>query len=252
MKYTKAFVKPPPSTYASALTMEAQPRAVDLPLALKQHAAYVAKLRALGLHVTELSPDNAFPDSCFVQEVAFVCDGELVVTRPGAPSRRGEPEAMMASLISIGLPIKRTTEPALLDGGDVLLTENKIYVGLSTRTNAESVTQLRALTKREVIPVPLPAGLHLLSSCSYMGEGKVLITAECAARPELEVFEQFVLPPEEIYAANIVVLGKDVVMPAGFPLAASLIEEAGLHPHAVDMSEYEKRDGGVTCLSLLY
>ena len=166
MIYTQALVKPPAETYASALTMEAQPRQVDLALARLQHFAYVTALRELGLTVTELAPSPAFPDSCFVQEVAFVCDGELIVTRPGAPSRRGEPDAMMDALRSIGLPMKRVTDPALLDGGDVLLTEDKIYVGLSTRTNAESVEQLRALTTRSVIAVPLPGGLHLLSSCS--------------------------------------------------------------------------------------
>jgi dimethylargininase len=252
MMYINAFVKPPAETYAVALTMEAQPRPVDLVLARQQHAAYVAKLRELGLKVTELAPDPAFPDSCFVQEVAFVCGGELIVTRPGAPSRRGEPEVMMDVLRSIGLPLKRVTEPALLDGGDVMLTEDKIYVGLSTRTNAEAVAQLRALTKRDVIGVPLSAGLHLLSSCTYLGDGRVLITPDCSSVKELEGFEQFVLSPQEVYAANVLALGKDVVMPAGFPHAESLLVEAGFRLHALDMSEFEKRDGGVTCLSLLW
>jgi dimethylargininase len=251
-QFTHAFVKPPPETYASALTMEAAPRLIDLALARQQHLAYVTKLRELGLTVTELAPDPAFPDSCFVQEVAFVCDGELIVTRPGAPSRRGEPDAMMDALRSIGLPMKRVMDPALLDGGDVMMTEGKIYVGLSTRTNNAAVEQLQALTKRQVIGVPLPAGLHLLSSCTYLGDERVLITPECSAVKELEGFEQFVLAPQEVYAANVLVLGKNAVMPSGFPLAASLLEEAGFTPHPLDMSEYEKRDGSVTCLSLLW
>jgi dimethylargininase len=252
MSYSNAFVKPPAETYASALTTEADPRPVDLALARQQHFAYVTQLRALGLSVTELAPDPAFPDSCFVQDVAFVCDGELIVTRPGAPSRRGEPEAMMDALTDISLPTHFILAPATLDGGDVMLTEDKVYVGLSERTNAEAVQQLRAMLKREVIGVPLPAGLHLLSSCSYLGEGKVLITAECAACSELAGFEQYVLPPRETYAANVLRLGKSVVMPAGFDIAVSMVEEAGLTPHLLDMSEFEKRDGGVTCLSLLY
>ena len=252
MNYTRAFVKPPPDTYASALTMDTQPRVIDLALALRQHAAYVAKLRELGLSVTELAPDTAFPDSCFVQDVAFVCDGQLIVTRPGAPTRQGEPDAMMNVLRTMNLPMRRIEAPGTLDGGDVMLTEDAIYVGLSARTNAAAVAQLRTLVKREVIGVALPAGLHLLSSCSYLGEGKVLITSECTRCTELKRFEHFVLSPDEPYAANVLRLGKDVVMPSGFPLAASLIEEAGLRMHAVDMSEYEKRDGGVTCLSLLY
>jgi dimethylargininase len=252
MNYTHAFVKPPAETYASALTMEAQPRLVDLALARQQHFAYVTKLRELGLNVTELAPDKHFPDSCFVQDVAFVCDGQLIVTRPGAASRRGEPDAMMDALQSIGLPIQRIAGPGTLDGGDVMVTEDKLYAGLSARSNTAAVAQLRGLVKRPVIGVPLPAGLHLLSSCSYLGEGKVLITAECAICPELAGFEQYVLPPKENYAANVLVLGKHVVMPGGYEIAVSMVEEAGLTPHPLDMSEFEKRDGGVTCLSLLW
>jgi len=181
-----------------------------------------------------------------------VCDGQLIITRPGAPSRQGEPDAMIDALRAIGLPTCRIVPPGTLDGGDVMVTEDAIYVGLSARTNQSAVEQLRQSVKRQVIGVPLPAGLHLLSSCSYLGDGKVLITPQCMSCPELNHFEQFVLAPEETYAANVLTLGKAVVMPAGFPLAASLVEEAGLRPYIVDMSEYEKRDGGVTCLSLLY
>jgi dimethylargininase len=252
MNYTNAFVKPPAETYASALTMEADPRPVDLALARQQHFAYVTQLRQLGLSVTELAPDPRFPDSCFVQDVAFVCDGQLIVTRPGADSRRGEPEAMMDALTSISLPMQTIFAPATLDGGDVMLTEDKVYVGLSERTNAQAVEQLRGMLKREVIAVPLPAGLHLLSSCTYLGDERILVTPECSEVQELVGFEQFVLPPQEAYAANVLVLGKDVVMPAGFLLAASQLEDAGFTLHLLDMSEFEKRDGGVTCLSLLY
>jgi dimethylargininase len=252
MNYTHAFVNPPAETYASALTTEAQPRPVDLALARQQHFAYVTQLRALGLSVTELAPDPRFPDSCFVQDVAFVCDGQLIVTRPGAESRRGEPEAMMDALTSMSLPMQFILAPATLDGGDVMITENALYVGLSKRTSPDVVGQLREMVKRKVVGVPLPAGLHLLSSCSYLGEGKVLITAACAERPELAGFEQYVLPPNETYAANALTLDKHVILPAGFDIATSMVEEAGLTPHPLDVSEFEKRDGGVTCLSLLY
>jgi dimethylargininase len=252
MNHTHAFVKPPASSYAHALTSEAEPQPVDIALARQQHFAYVTALRHLGLLVTELAPDENFPDSCFVQDVALAIDGQLIVTRPGADSRRGEPDAMMDALRSAGLPMQRVVAPATLDGGDVMVTEDALYVGLSARTNADAVAQLTGLLRRKVIGVPLPAGLHLLSSCSYLGDGKVLITRECAACPELQGFEQFVLAPDEAYAANALVLGRQVLMPAGFPLAESALRSAGLQPHPLDMSEFEKRDGGVTCLSLLY
>jgi dimethylargininase len=252
MIYSNAFVKPPASSYASALTSESEPRPVDLALARQQHFAYVTALRELGLEVTELAPDENFPDSCFVQDVALAVDGQLIVTRPGAESRRGEPDAMMDALRSTGLSILRIVAPATLDGGDVMITENAVYVGLSSRSNVESVTQLQGMLRRKVIGVPLPAGLHLLSSCSYLGDERLLITPQLSNCPELQGFEQFVLAPSEGYAANVLVLGKHVLMPAGFPLTESQLQSAGLQPHVLDMSAFEKRDGGVTCLSLLY
>lgn len=252
MTHKNAFVRPPAFTYAHALTSEAEPRPIDIALARQQHLAYVTALRELGLTVTELGPDENFPDSCFVQDVALAIDGQLIVTRPGAESRRGEPDAMMDALRSTGLPIQRIVAPATLDGGDVMITEDAVYVGLSARSNADAVAQLSGMLRHKVVGVPLPAGLHLLSSCSYLGDGRVLITRECAACPELQGFEQFVIAPDEAYAANVLVLGKDVLMPAGFPLTESALRSAGLQPHSLDMSEFEKRDGGVTCLSLLY
>ncbi len=252
MNYTHAFVKPPASSYAHALTSEADPRPVDIALARQQHFAYATALRELGLQVTELAPDDDFPDSCFVQDVALAIDGQLIVTRPGAESRRGEPDAMMDALRSTGLPMQRIVAPATLDGGDVLVTEHTVYVGLSARTNAEAVTQLQGMMRHKVVGVPLPAGLHLLSGCCYLGEERLLITPQLSNCPELQGFEQFVIVPNEGYAANVLVLGQHALMPAGFPLTESQLQSAGLRIHTLDMSEFEKRDGGVTCLSLLW
>lgn len=252
MNYKNAFVKPPAFSYAHALTSETSPRPVDLALARQQHFTYVTALRELGLQVTELAPDEDFSDACFVQDVALAIDRQLIVTRPGAVSRRGEPDAMMDALRSTGLPLQRIVAPATLDGGDVLLTEDAAYVGLSARTNADAVLQLAGMLRRRVVGVPLPAGLHLLSSCSYLGDNRVLITRECAACPELQSFEHFVIAPEEATAANVLVLGQHALMPAGFPLTESVLRSAGIQALPLDMSEFEKRDGGVTCLSLLW
>ncbi len=131
----RALVRPPPATYAQALTREADPRPVDIGLALDQHAAYVAALRQLGVAVTELPPDERFPDSCFVQDPAFALDTILVVGRPGAPSRRHEEHDLVAALAPTGLAVYRVTRPATLEGGDLIITEDKLYVGLSGRTN---------------------------------------------------------------------------------------------------------------------
>src|SRR5574341_361187 len=175
----RALVCPPPDSYARALTRDADPRPVDVDLARQQHAAYAAALRRTGLAVTELSPDPAYPDACFVQDPAFVLDEILIVARPGEQSRRREARALVAALAPLGLPKYSVVPPATLEGGDVLVTEDRLFVGLSARTNAEAVEQLRLVFARPVVAVPIPKRyLHLLSGCTYLGDGRLLATAD--------------------------------------------------------------------------
>ncbi len=249
----RALVRPPPSTYAAALTRDADPRPVDIALALEQHALYVAALRAVGVAVTELPPDDRFPDSCFVQDPAFALDTILVVGRPGAPSRRHEEHDLVKALEPAGLAVYRVTKPATLEGGDLIITEDKLYVGLSERTNRLACEALDMVFERPVIPVRVPQRfLHLLTGCSYLGRNRLLATAECAALPELATFEKLVVPEAEWPACNVLALGDDAIIPAGYPRTAYMLEEAGFTLHPVPLSEYEKRDGSVTCLSLIY
>ena len=249
----RALVRPPPASYAQALTRDADPRPVDPALALEQHAAYVAALRAMGLAVTELPPDERFPDSCFVQDPAFVLDGILVVGRAGTPSRLHEEHALVKALAPADFPVYRVTRPATLEGGDLLITEDKLYIGLSERTNRLACEALELVFSRPVIPVPVPGRfLHLLTGCSYLGRNRLLATAECAALPAFTHFEKLVVPEAEAPACNVLALGECALIPAGFPQTAGLLERAGFRLLPVPLSEFEKRDGSVTCLSLLY
>jgi dimethylargininase len=249
----RALVRPPPATYAQALTRDADPRPVDLRLALEQHAAYVAALRACGVSVIELPPDDRFPDSCFVQDPAFVVDTILVVGRPGAPSRRHEERDLVAALEPAGLAVYRVTRPATLEGGDLLITEAALYVGLSQRTDRLACEQMEMVFSRPVRSVPVPERfLHLLTGCTYLGRNRLLATAECAALPELASFERLVVPEAEAPAANVLALGDNVILPAGYPQTARMLQQASFNLHPVPISEYEKRDGGVTCLALMF
>jgi dimethylargininase len=249
----RALVRPPPATYAQALTRDADPRPVDLGLALEQHAAYVTALRALGVAVTELPPDERFPDSCFVQDPVFVLDGILVVGRAGTASRRHEEVALVKALEPAEFPVYRVTRPATLEGGDVLVTEDRLYLGLSGRTNHLACDALEMVFSRPVIGVPVPERfLHLLSGCSYLGGGRLLATPDCAALPVFGAFEKYLIPEAEWPASCVLALGENVIMPAGYPATEQMLEAAGFRLHPVPISEYEKRDGGVTCLSLIY
>ncbi len=249
----RALVRPPPASYAQALTRDEEPRPVDLALALAQHAAYVAALRAMGVAVTELPPDERFPDSCFVQDPAFVLDTILVVGRPGAPSRLHEAHDLVKALEPADLAVYRLTKPATLEGGDLIITEDKLYVGLSDRTNRLGCEMMEMVFSRPVMGVPVPKRfLHLLTGCSYLGRNRLLTTAECAAVPELASFEKLVVPEAEWPACNVLALGDEALIPAGYPETARMLADQGFRLHPVPLTEFEKRDGSVTCLSLLY
>lgn len=249
-----AIVRPPaPSYTALALTRDTQPDPVDFPLALHQHAKYVAALQTCGLAVKALEPEARFPDSCFMQDPAFVFDHTLVIANLGAESRKGEELPVIELFAGSSIRCQRIHPPATIEGGDVLVTEDKLFVGQSTRTNAEAVRQLRQWTDRPIVPVPVPdAYLHLLTGCSYLGQGRLLATASVAALPELREFEKLVVPAEEEWASNTLTVGQQVILPDGFPRTAEMLAKAGFDLHPVPISEFEKRDGSITCLSLVY
>lgn len=251
---TRAVVCPPADSFAGALTQEAQPQTVDIDLARQQHAAYVKALKAAGLAVIELPPDPDHPDSCFTQDPALIVDEILVACRMGVESRRREEKALIGAVADLELPKYAVTKPGLLEGGDVIVTEDALYIGLSSRTNRNAVEQLRdVFSERKVIAVPIPDRyLHLGTGCSYLGDGRLLTSIECAALPEFtQKFERLIVPETERYASNVLVVGPHAIIPDGFPATAEMLTRAGFTLYPVPLSEFAKRDGSVTCLSLV-
>jgi dimethylargininase len=245
-----AIVRPPGRSYPLALTAIVPVPPVDLSVALEQHAAYADALRACGLEVIELEPDENHPDAVFVQDPVLIAGGVAVRLRSAAPSRRGEADSLIEVLRAF-MPVRNLVAPATLDGGDVLVTEDRLYVGLSTRSNRAGCEQLQALTGMPVVPVALPEGLlHLLSGCTYLGNNRLLTVP--ALVPCLPGFEPVPVPEAEAAAANVLVIGRHAIVPAGFPRVADLVAACGLLMHAVPSGEFEKRDGGVTCRALIF
>jgi len=250
----RAIVRPPGESYLRALTHQRPAPPVDLALARDQHAGYVAALRECGLEVTVLPADDAHPDSVFVQDRVLVADGRAIVCPSAVEARQGEEETLLAGLDPV-LTVQRLAPPAFLDGGDILVTEESLFVGLSSRSNGAAVDQLGSLLAPglRVEGVTLPRNLlHLLSGCSYLGGGLLLATESVRTLAFAERFRIVPVPQEEAPAANVLPLGRNVVVPAGYPETARRIAEHGFRIHAVAASEFEKRDGGVTCLSVLY
>ena len=230
------------------------PPQIDVPLAQAQHAGYVAALRGLGLEVTELPADDVHPDAVFVQDRVCVLGGRAIVGPSAVEPRRGEAEALI-EVLERSLPVVELSAPACLDWGDVLVAESTLCVGLSERSNRAAVEQLREMLapRWRVEGMALPADLlHLLSGCAYLGAGTLLVVQSLEGFGLSGGFSLVSVPAHEALAANVLVIGRDVVVPAGYPETSARIEGAGFRVHPVPVSEFEKRDGGVTCLSVLY
>ena len=250
----RAIVRGPGRSYPEALTrLEPRP-GVDLDLARRQHRGYVATLRHVGLEVTELPADDEHPDAVFVQDRVCVLEGRAILGPSAVESRRGEAEALV-EVLGRSYPVVELPPPCFLDWGDVLVTEDALFVGLSERSNEAAVEGLREIlgSRRDVEGVPLPPGLlHLLSGCVYLGHHRLLAVEALEPFARSRGFDVVPVAEAEPSAANVLIWGKIALVPAGYPETTARIETAGFRVQRIPVSEFEKRDGGVTCLSVLY
>lgn len=244
-------VRLPSSRLAEGIVTHISRAAVDVNLAKRQHAAYVAALETSGWAVKHAPEAEDCPDSVFVEDTVVVCDDLAVLTRPGAPQRRAEVDGVAPVMASLGLRAARIEAPGTLDGGDVLQAGTTVYVGRGGRTNGEGIRQLRALLAplgRTVTGVPLGEVLHLKSAVTALPDGTFLLL------PDLVPAGLFpaVRPVTEESGCHVVPLGGDrVLIAASAPRTAASLEDLGFTPVVVDISEFEKLEGCVTCLSVL-
>jgi dimethylargininase len=244
-------VRAPSSRLADGIVTHIERTPVDVALAQAQHAAYADALTASGwtVHQTPIAEDC--PDSVFIEDAVVVCEDLAVLTRPGAPARRAEVAGVVPVVQSLGLRTAQIQEPGTLDGGDVLQAGRTVYVGRGGRTNGAGIRQLRALLAplgRTVIAVPLRGVLHLKSAVTALPDGTFLLL------PQLVPAELFpaVRPVEEESGCHVVPLGGDrVLIAASAPRTAELLDDLGFTPVVVDIGEFEKLEGCVTCLSVL-
>ncbi|PIE16882.1 MAG: hypothetical protein CSA66_07035 [Proteobacteria bacterium] len=257
MPPTRALVRGLPASFVDALGQVPGAPAIDLALARRQHAAYVDALRGLGLEVTALPADEALPDCCFVEDTAVVAEGLALISRPGAPARRGETDAVAAAL-SPHLELRRMAAPARLDGGDVMRVGRRLYVGRSARTDAAGRAALvDAFGPRglEVIAVDIaPGQLHLKCHASAIGDDLVVVAeGSWPAAVDLGASVTVVrIPAEEAYAANVVGHGGRALVAAGYPTVAERLRAEGLEVVPLDVSQLALADGSLTCLSVIF
>jgi len=222
----KALVRRPGPRLGDGIVTHVERTHVDLDRARAQWEAYVRALADAGFEPVELPPLDDCPDAVFVEDVLVVADGVAVATRPGAEARRAEVESAAAAAAALGYRVERIAAPATLDGGDVLETGGTLTVGVGGRTNAEGARQLAALTGRPVVEAPVAGVLHLKSARTALPDGTAV-------------------------AGNVADLGGGRIMvAAGDAAAAEVVAGRGFEPVAVDISEFQKLEGGVTCLSV--
>ncbi len=247
----QAVVCEPGKHFADGLSTADLGRA-DLVLALEQHRKYCEALEDDGIGLIRIPPADHYPDSTFVEDTCVITGNTAVITRPGHPSRQGE-EDLVAKVLAAHFPLARITAPGLLDGGDVLVAEDRMFIGLSRRTNREGALQLAGIAEQEGLHpriIPVREGLHLKSGVNYLGDGIMLLTQAWRVSSHFGEYKLLVVPPEEEYAANAVRLNSTVLVAAGFPRTRDTIVASGLEIRELEMTEFMKMDGGLSCLSV--
>ena len=252
-----AIVRPPGDNFAESLT-SSNLGTPDLVLARAQHEAYCGALEACGLQLLRLPPDLEHPDSTFVEDTAVLTRHSAILARPGAISRLGEVAGVRDYIQHHYPPVREILPPGTLDGGDVCEAGSHFFIGVSHRTNEEGARQLAqylaadgytssAVDIREVGSI-----LHLKSGIAYLEDRDLLLTDELAERTEFAGYSLVSVPADESYACNCVLVNQHVLLAAGFDSVKSELERRGYKTLALDMSEFRKMDGGLSCLSLRF
>jgi dimethylargininase len=227
----------------------------DYEKALTQHAAYADALRACGVEVTILAADENYPDSVFIEDTAVLSERVAIITRPGAASRQGEEVVVAESLHWVFEQLEYIIPPGTLEGGDVLRAGDQFFIGISARTNAAGAGQLAAILGKHgysAIQVPLQHVLHLKTGIAYLENNRLLAGGEFVNHPQLGQFQIIPIADDEASAANSIWVNDRVLVPAGFPKTIQAIEKLGYETVPLDVSEFRKLDGGLSCLSLRF
>jgi dimethylargininase len=239
-----------PTIAACELTF-LQREAIDVARAREQHRAYEACLRELGVEVISLTAEPDYPDAVFVEDAAIVLDAIAVMTRLGAPSRRGESQTLARALQRYR-PLRWMREPATLDGGDVMLAGHTLFIGVTARSNAAGIAQLAAEVEPfgyQVRPVVVRGCLHLKSACTCIGDA-VLVRREWVDETAFAGMRLVDVPEES--GANVLVVGDTVLVSAAAPRTAELLCSLGRQVRLLDNSELSKAEGALTCCSLIF
>jgi len=255
--FKNAIVRLPGANFAAGLTTSdlGVPRFDQV---LRQHALYCEALQSCGLTLTILPADLRYPDSTFVEDTAILTERGAILTRPGAPSRAGETSAIRDTLQQFFPDMAEIVAPGTLDGGDICQAEDHFFLGLSLRTNEDGARQLAAhLAKLGYTPSVIDISsmktiLHLKSGISHIGHNTMVVMEELANHAAFAPYDRITVAAAERYAANCVRMNDRVLFAKGYPLLQADLQKRGFNPLVLNMSEFQKMDGGPSCLSLRF
>jgi dimethylargininase len=258
MHFIRAIVRLPGENFSQGLTMSGSPSGPDFRQALEQHAAYRHALAACGVEVTVMTADDSYPDGTFVEDTFVIAERVAIATRPGAKTRMGEVESAAKAVRAFRPRLERIEEPGTVDGGDICQVDNHFLIGLSARTNDAGAAQLATILARyqyssSTIDIRGHSSLlHLKSGIAYLGERRFLVAPGFPPLDGLAHCEMIEVDAGEMYAANAVRVNDEVLIASGFPALACTLDKLRYRVRALDMSEFAKMDGGLSCLSLRF
>ena len=253
--FNKIIVKVPPESMINGISSNPAVKPI-YSKALKQHKEYVEALKKCNVSlISRLAKQKDYPDSCFIEDTAVLTDKCAVITNPGTDSRKGEIIEVEKELKKYFKSIEHIKEPGTLDGGDVMRINNHFYIGISDRTNEAGADQLISILSNYGYTgsrIEVNDFLHLKTGVTYLRNNNILTTEEFAGRSEFKKYKIIKVPEDEKYAANSIWINGNIIMPSGYKKTQKRIEDSGYNVITVDMSEFKKLDGGVSCLSLRF
>ncbi|MCU0288562.1 MAG: arginine deiminase family protein [Acidobacteria bacterium] len=227
----------------------------DYELAIQQHDRYIEALKCQGIQVKILEAEEQFPDAVFVEDTAVLTEQCAVITNPGALTRQGEEVSIRKALQEFYTVIETIQPPGTLEGGDVMRVGKHFYVGLSARTNEEGFRQFHTILNKfgyTSSTVKLEKFLHLKTGLAYLENNNLLVAGEFSENSEFMKFNRIIIDENESYAANCIWVNDAVLVPMGYPKTAEAISKTGYKVIVVDVYEFRKLDGGLSCLSLRF
>jgi dimethylargininase len=245
-----AIVREPGNSYSKCISCHPLRHTIDLGRARRQHAEYCRVLADLGLELIRVPQDDENADSCFVEDNAVIHHGKALICRMAKDSRRGEIGAV-ESILKGMVSMKRATAPATVEGGDVVHFSDRLLSGVTQRTNEQGISQMEEWLDIRVDTVKDPSIVHLKSYVTYLGKDFVISTRRYSTHPTLKGYSVLVVPEDEGYAADTLAIGDTVLMAKGLPKSQALVKDAGFDVVSLDVSEIEKCEGALTCLSLI-